>query len=109
MSERDYSFYDEFTREQLIDHFHVATSEARIEVEKRVAQMNHVGQLRQALTESQAQAKRMAGAVVDNWYIGADENGRYGYCKHCRVIGKHPERVEHEPDCPVLEAEEILK
>jgi hypothetical protein len=46
MKKRDYSFYNEFTREQLIDHFHVATSEARIEVEKRVAQVNHVGELR---------------------------------------------------------------
>jgi hypothetical protein len=65
-----------------------------------------------ALTASQAQAKRMAGAVADNWldeyrekclYCGGEWVDKYETPKAKYGGYKHAE------DCPKLEAEEILK
>jgi hypothetical protein len=65
-----------------------------------------VDQLKKALTESQAQAKRMAGAVVDNWKLYDDDLSFTG-CIHCTgSIGNW--HGKHKPDCPVPEAEEML-
>jgi hypothetical protein len=74
---------------------------------------------RQALTASQAQAKRMAEAVVEE--VDCNHDGQM-VCRWCDQQWSHYDEIaqedgtlnaeygyEHAPDCPVLEAEEILK
>ena len=50
--------------------------------------------------------KVLAEAIIDRFYVNNPDGS--DYCNHCgsRLSYKNP--ITHEPDCPVLLAEEVL-